>query len=194
MVFGGAWPRASFELIDQTREIAPGIRPIALVSDKPTTLELKELSPAVRTPDGLVLVARTRSSPPEGVGEAHGQDARRSWPASLDSGAAPGRQAASDPGGLRRPGRFLLHHLAFQVLSRAQRLHRDRSACDGHQHAGRETGQPGERPHACLLCVVDRARMVADGRGGRSAPRAAARTEGLLLLRRQAHPGGTADP
>lgn len=56
MVFGSAWPRAHFELIDQTKEIAPGIILIALVSDKPTTLELKELTLAIRTPDGLVLV------------------------------------------------------------------------------------------------------------------------------------------
>ena len=56
MRFGSAWPRANFELIDQTKEIAPGITLIALVSDKPTTLELKELSLAIRTPDGLVLI------------------------------------------------------------------------------------------------------------------------------------------
>lgn len=56
MVFGSAWPRANFELIEQTREIAPGIHLIALVSDKPTTLELKELTLAIQTPDGLVLV------------------------------------------------------------------------------------------------------------------------------------------
>jgi 7,8-dihydropterin-6-yl-methyl-4-(beta-D-ribofuranosyl)aminobenzene 5'-phosphate synthase len=29
MVFGSAWPRANFELIDQTKEIAPGIHLIA---------------------------------------------------------------------------------------------------------------------------------------------------------------------
>jgi 7,8-dihydropterin-6-yl-methyl-4-(beta-D-ribofuranosyl)aminobenzene 5'-phosphate synthase len=56
MTFGSAWPRANFELIDQTKEIAPGVTLIALVSDKPTTLELKELTLAIRTPDGLVLV------------------------------------------------------------------------------------------------------------------------------------------
>jgi len=56
MVFGSAWPGANIELIDQTKEIAPGITLIALVSDKPSTLELKELSLAIRTPDGLVLV------------------------------------------------------------------------------------------------------------------------------------------
>ena len=56
MVFGSAWPRANFKLIDQTTQIAPGIHLIALVSDKPTTLELKELTLAIQTPDGLVLV------------------------------------------------------------------------------------------------------------------------------------------
>jgi 7,8-dihydropterin-6-yl-methyl-4-(beta-D-ribofuranosyl)aminobenzene 5'-phosphate synthase len=53
---GSAWPKAHIELIDKTTEIMPGITLIALVSDKPTTLELKELSLAIDTPDGLVLV------------------------------------------------------------------------------------------------------------------------------------------
>ena len=56
MVSGGAWPHANIELIDQSTEISPSIHLIALVSDKPTTMELKELSLAIRTPDGLVLV------------------------------------------------------------------------------------------------------------------------------------------
>ncbi len=54
--FGSAWPRANFELIDAATGIAPGIHLISLVSDKPTTLELRELSLAIETPDGLVLV------------------------------------------------------------------------------------------------------------------------------------------
>lgn len=56
MKFGNAWPGADFELIEKTTEIAPGIHLIALVSDKPNTLELRELSLAIETPDGLVLV------------------------------------------------------------------------------------------------------------------------------------------
>ncbi|HXZ97669.1 MAG TPA: MBL fold metallo-hydrolase [Burkholderiales bacterium] len=56
MRFGSAWPGANFQLIDKTTEIAPGVYLIALVSDKPTTLELKELSLAIETPDGIVLV------------------------------------------------------------------------------------------------------------------------------------------
>jgi 7,8-dihydropterin-6-yl-methyl-4-(beta-D-ribofuranosyl)aminobenzene 5'-phosphate synthase len=56
MKFGTAWPGANFELIDKTTEISPGITLIALVSDKPGTLELKELSLAVDTPDGVVLI------------------------------------------------------------------------------------------------------------------------------------------
>jgi 7,8-dihydropterin-6-yl-methyl-4-(beta-D-ribofuranosyl)aminobenzene 5'-phosphate synthase len=56
MKFGAAWPGTNFELIDKTTEIAPGIHLIALVSDKPTTLELKELSLAIDTPEGTVVV------------------------------------------------------------------------------------------------------------------------------------------
>jgi 7,8-dihydropterin-6-yl-methyl-4-(beta-D-ribofuranosyl)aminobenzene 5'-phosphate synthase len=56
MTFGSAWPNARFELIDQTSEVAPGITLIAIVSDAPGTRELKELSLAANTPEGLVLV------------------------------------------------------------------------------------------------------------------------------------------
>ena len=53
---GTAWQRANIELIDKTTEIAPGITLLALVSDAPGTKELKELSLAVNTADGVVLV------------------------------------------------------------------------------------------------------------------------------------------
>jgi 7,8-dihydropterin-6-yl-methyl-4-(beta-D-ribofuranosyl)aminobenzene 5'-phosphate synthase len=53
---GEAWPGANFQLIDRNTEISPGMYLIALVSDRPGTLELHELSLAIRTPDGLVLV------------------------------------------------------------------------------------------------------------------------------------------
>jgi 7,8-dihydropterin-6-yl-methyl-4-(beta-D-ribofuranosyl)aminobenzene 5'-phosphate synthase len=56
MVFGSAWPQANITLIEKTTEILPGIHLIALVSDKPGTLELRELSLALDTPDGMVIV------------------------------------------------------------------------------------------------------------------------------------------
>ena len=56
MRFGAAWPGANFELIDKTTEIIPGIHLLALVSDKPGTLELREVSLAINTPDGMVIV------------------------------------------------------------------------------------------------------------------------------------------
>lgn len=57
MRFGAAWPGANFELFDKTAEIAPGIHLIALVSDKTGTLELRELSLAIDTSDGMVVIA-----------------------------------------------------------------------------------------------------------------------------------------
>ena len=56
MNFGTAWPGANFELVDKTIEVAAGLTLIALVSDAPGTRELKELSLAINTPDGIVLV------------------------------------------------------------------------------------------------------------------------------------------
>jgi 7,8-dihydropterin-6-yl-methyl-4-(beta-D-ribofuranosyl)aminobenzene 5'-phosphate synthase len=54
--FGAAWPKANILLIDKTTEVAPGVRLIAQVSDAPGTKELKELSLAIDTPEGLVLI------------------------------------------------------------------------------------------------------------------------------------------
>jgi 7,8-dihydropterin-6-yl-methyl-4-(beta-D-ribofuranosyl)aminobenzene 5'-phosphate synthase len=56
MRFGTAWPGANITLIDKTTEIAPGLHLIALVSDKPGTLELRELSLAIDTTEGIVIV------------------------------------------------------------------------------------------------------------------------------------------
>src|SRR5882762_3454641 len=56
MRFGAAWPGANFQLIDKNTEIAPGIQLIALVSDKPGTLELRELSLALNTAEGMVII------------------------------------------------------------------------------------------------------------------------------------------
>jgi 7,8-dihydropterin-6-yl-methyl-4-(beta-D-ribofuranosyl)aminobenzene 5'-phosphate synthase len=56
MRFGTAWPHANITLVDKTTEIAPGLHLISLVSDKPGTLELRELSLAIETPSGLVIV------------------------------------------------------------------------------------------------------------------------------------------
>jgi 7,8-dihydropterin-6-yl-methyl-4-(beta-D-ribofuranosyl)aminobenzene 5'-phosphate synthase len=56
MRFGSAWPGANFQLVDKTVEVAPDIYVISLVSDKPGTLELHELSLAIKAPDGMVLV------------------------------------------------------------------------------------------------------------------------------------------
>lgn len=56
MRFGSAWPAANFQLVDKNTEIAPDIHLITLVSDKPGTLELRELSLAINTPQGIVIV------------------------------------------------------------------------------------------------------------------------------------------
>lgn len=56
MTFGTAWQGTNFEVIEKTTEVVPGITLIALVSDAPGTRELRELSLAVNTPDGVVLL------------------------------------------------------------------------------------------------------------------------------------------
>ena len=54
--FGSAWPAANFQLIDNSAEVVPGIHLITLVSTQPGTQEMRELSLAIQTPYGVVLV------------------------------------------------------------------------------------------------------------------------------------------
>jgi 7,8-dihydropterin-6-yl-methyl-4-(beta-D-ribofuranosyl)aminobenzene 5'-phosphate synthase len=54
--FGTPWPEASFTWVDSLTEVAPGIAIVSTVSKNPGTLELRELSLVLRTPQGLVLV------------------------------------------------------------------------------------------------------------------------------------------
>jgi 7,8-dihydropterin-6-yl-methyl-4-(beta-D-ribofuranosyl)aminobenzene 5'-phosphate synthase len=56
MRFGSAWPDANFQLVDKTVEVVPDVYLISSVSDKPGTLELHELSLAIKAPYGMVLV------------------------------------------------------------------------------------------------------------------------------------------
>jgi 7,8-dihydropterin-6-yl-methyl-4-(beta-D-ribofuranosyl)aminobenzene 5'-phosphate synthase len=56
MKLGTVFPGANIQLIDKTTERVPGITLIALVSDAPGTKELKELSLAINTADGIVLI------------------------------------------------------------------------------------------------------------------------------------------
>lgn len=55
--FGTAWPGGRFVMVDSTLEVAPGVHLISLVSDAVGTKELRELSLALETPEGLVVVA-----------------------------------------------------------------------------------------------------------------------------------------
>jgi 7,8-dihydropterin-6-yl-methyl-4-(beta-D-ribofuranosyl)aminobenzene 5'-phosphate synthase len=50
------WPGTKFTLIDKSLEIAPGLFLVRTVSDSKGTLELNELSLAIKTPQGLALV------------------------------------------------------------------------------------------------------------------------------------------
>ena len=56
LVSGTAFPGAHWRYVDQTTEIAPGVHIIALVSETPGTREMRELSLAIRTEAGLLLV------------------------------------------------------------------------------------------------------------------------------------------
>ena len=56
LTFGTPWPKAHFVWVDSVTEVAPGVSIISTVSQNPGTLELRELSLALRTPNGLVLL------------------------------------------------------------------------------------------------------------------------------------------
>ncbi|HWV53299.1 MBL fold metallo-hydrolase [Pseudorhodoplanes sp.] len=54
--FGSAWPEGNFTWVTKTTEIAPGIHLILLNGLWGVDLEVKEISLAIETPDGIVLV------------------------------------------------------------------------------------------------------------------------------------------
>ena len=56
MAFGTPWPNANFVWVDNLTEVVPGIFLISTVSQTPGTLELRELSLAIKSPKGVVLV------------------------------------------------------------------------------------------------------------------------------------------
>jgi 7,8-dihydropterin-6-yl-methyl-4-(beta-D-ribofuranosyl)aminobenzene 5'-phosphate synthase len=64
---GTVFTGANIQLIDQTTELVPGITLIARVSDAPGTKELKELSLAINTADGIVLVVGCSHPGIEGI-------------------------------------------------------------------------------------------------------------------------------
>jgi 7,8-dihydropterin-6-yl-methyl-4-(beta-D-ribofuranosyl)aminobenzene 5'-phosphate synthase len=53
---GTPWPGGNFIPISQRTEVAPGIFILAGVSTSPGTLELKELSLAIKSPQGVILI------------------------------------------------------------------------------------------------------------------------------------------
>lgn len=53
---GTAWPTARFETVTGTREVLPGFHLVPTLSRKPGTLEMNELSLAIRTSRGLVVI------------------------------------------------------------------------------------------------------------------------------------------
>jgi 7,8-dihydropterin-6-yl-methyl-4-(beta-D-ribofuranosyl)aminobenzene 5'-phosphate synthase len=53
---GTPWPEANFSFVDSLTEVAPGVAIVRTISTTPGTLELRELSLAIRTPEGLVVL------------------------------------------------------------------------------------------------------------------------------------------
>ena len=53
---GTPWPPANFQIVTKTTEIFPGFFVLSIMSDKPGTREMNELSLAIRTPQGLAVV------------------------------------------------------------------------------------------------------------------------------------------
>lgn len=56
LTFGTPWPQANVQWIDTLTQLTPDIALVSTVSTTPGTLELRELSLAIRTPEGLVLL------------------------------------------------------------------------------------------------------------------------------------------
>lgn len=55
-ISGTPWEEGQFEIVTQTTEIFPGFYAITTKSQKPGTMEMNEISLAIRTPEGLAVV------------------------------------------------------------------------------------------------------------------------------------------
>jgi 7,8-dihydropterin-6-yl-methyl-4-(beta-D-ribofuranosyl)aminobenzene 5'-phosphate synthase len=53
---GSPWEAAHFEIVSGTKEILPGFHVLSVTSQNPGTIEMNELSLAIRTPRGLAVV------------------------------------------------------------------------------------------------------------------------------------------
>jgi 7,8-dihydropterin-6-yl-methyl-4-(beta-D-ribofuranosyl)aminobenzene 5'-phosphate synthase len=56
VALGTPWEEAKFELVEKSAEILPGFFVVITRSEKPGTVEMNELSLAIRTPKGLAVV------------------------------------------------------------------------------------------------------------------------------------------
>jgi 7,8-dihydropterin-6-yl-methyl-4-(beta-D-ribofuranosyl)aminobenzene 5'-phosphate synthase len=56
LTFGTPWPQANIQWIDSLTEVSPGVTIISTVSRNPGTIELRELSLAIRSPNGMLLL------------------------------------------------------------------------------------------------------------------------------------------
>lgn len=70
--FGSAWPQGKFEWITETTEISPGFHLILLKGPWGVDLDVMEISLAIDTPDGLVLVVGCSHPTLEKIVEAAG--------------------------------------------------------------------------------------------------------------------------
>ncbi len=68
--FGSPWPNANFTWVSKTTEIAPGFHLIPLTGKWGTDFELREISLAIDTPDGTVLIAGCSHPTIEAIVEA----------------------------------------------------------------------------------------------------------------------------
>jgi 7,8-dihydropterin-6-yl-methyl-4-(beta-D-ribofuranosyl)aminobenzene 5'-phosphate synthase len=68
--FGSPWPEGNFTWVTKTTEVAPGFHLILLNGTWGVDLEVKEISLAIETPDGIVLVAGCSHATIEKVVEA----------------------------------------------------------------------------------------------------------------------------
>src|SRR6516162_5817883 len=68
--FGSPWPEGNFTWITKTTEVAPGFHLILLSGTWGVDLEVKEISLAIDTPDGIVLIVGCSHSTVEKIVEA----------------------------------------------------------------------------------------------------------------------------
>ena len=188
MRFGSAWPAGKFTWINETTEVAPGFHLILLKGPWGVDLEVMEMSLAIDTPNGIVLVVGCSHPTLEKIVEAakaiiKKPNSSRHWRHAPAAGQA-GRDHAHRHGAARNVAGVLHRTRPLHRRARLQgpegELRRPLSLCGPRHDAGigcEGDCEGGGRPAGSIRHGCDRPAQLPRGDGTRPAARPSRRPQ-----------------